>query len=45
MICYSIRVYENIKSMPSKLELGIDLDDAFSYLFDNNERKANVQVD
>lgn len=39
------KIYENIKSMPSKLELGIDLDDAFSYLFDNNERKTNTQVD
>lgn len=28
------RIYEYIKSMPSKLELGFDLDDAFSYLFE-----------
>lgn len=28
------RIYEYIKAMPSKLELGLDLDDAFSYLFE-----------
>lgn len=31
------RIYEYIKSMPSKLKLGFDLDDAFSYLFEKKK--------
>lgn len=31
------RIYEYIKSMPSKLKLGFYLDDAFSYLFEKKK--------